>query len=203
MPARVGGVKGNAMSVRYYRLLLALSASLSLVLAGCADRPPDRAAADTVTAAAPAHLAVRKVRNDSDDTDETLWTWLGLAKQRPQLPAGPQTGATVSPVLWQAAHDALHFAGISAEDPITGVLQTKWYSPPNKPDERLRVSVFILSRVLRSDSVAVNVEREVRSPDGTWQKTPVAREVVAGIDNAILLRARHIHAVRYREMNYD
>ena len=202
MPAPVGGIKGCAMSARYYGLLLALSASLSLFLAGCSGSPP-QAGADSVAGTRPTHLAVRQVKSDPDNTDETLWTWLGLAKRPPAQPVGPQTGPTVSPILWQATHDALHFAGVNAEDPLTGVIETKWYSPPDKPDERLRVTVFILSRALRSDSLAVTVEREVRQPDGAWRKTPVAQEVVSGIDNDILLRARHLHAVRYRELHYD
>ena len=92
----------------------------------------------------------------------------------------------------------LHFAGISSEDPMSGLLVTKWYSPPGKPGERLRVSVFILSRALRSDSLAVTVDREVRAPAGEWRATPIARDVVAGLENAILQRARQIHAERYR-----
>jgi Domain of unknown function (DUF3576) len=190
------------MSLRHYRLLLALAASLPLILAGCSASPPETGA-DRIASAAPAHPAARQAKSDAEDTDETLWTWLGFARRQPEHSVGPQTGATVSPLLWQATHDALHFAGVNAEDPITGVVETKWYSPPDKPDERLRVTVFILSRVLRSDSIAISVTREVRGPDGTWRKTPVAREVVAGIDNAILMRARHLHAERYREMHYD
>ena len=135
---------------------------------------------------------------EADNSDETLWTVLGLAKRRPQNDNGPQTGNTVSPDLWQAAHDTLGFAGIDSEDPVTGLVQTKWYSPPGKPDERLRVSVFILSRALRSDSVALTIERQVRSPNGGWEKAPIAREVADNLDNDILLRARQLHAERYR-----
>jgi len=155
-------------------------------------------------ASAPAGARTVALRpSGEDDTDETLWSWIGLAKRPAQRQIGPHTGAAVSPELWQATLDTLHFAGISADDPMTGVLATKWYSPPNKPDERLRVSVFVLSRALRSDSVAVTVERQVRAPDGQWQKTPVAREVVDGIDNAILLRAQQIHAARYDKTTYN
>lgn len=189
------------MSCRYYGLLLGLAASVSLILAGCGS---DRAApgpADTVAVPAAPQSGVRKA--DDDRTDATLWTLLGLAKRESQRNRGPQTGALVSPVLWQAAHDALNFAGVSSEDPVTGLLVTKWYSPPGKPDERLRASVFILSRALRSDSVAVTVDRQMRTPDGQWQKTPVARDVADGLDNAILLRARQIHAERYRETTYN
>ncbi len=182
------------MSARYYGLLLGVAASLSLLTAGCgANRP----AADPVTGATPAPPVVQRTPGEPD-TEATIWTVLGLAKRESERNIGPQTGATVSPVLWQASQDTLHFAGISSEDPMAGLLMTEWYSPAGKSNERLRVSVFILSRALRSDSVTVSVERQARSPTGQWSDAPVAREVVTGLENAILQRARQIHAARYR-----
>jgi len=115
------------------------------------------------------------------------------------LPKGPQLGRDVSPTLWQAAHDTLNFVRIASEDPLTGVLMTDWYSPPGKPRERLRISVFILSRALRSDSVTVTIDRQERSPSGEWQDTPIARDAVAELESDLLLRARHIRAERYRD----
>jgi hypothetical protein len=189
------------MSARYYGLLLGLAASLSLTVTGCGQDRATSGPPDTVAGPAPPQVAARTA--DDDRTEETLWTWLGLAKRPSQQNQGPQTGALVSPVLWEAAHDALDFAGVSSEDPVTGLLVTKWYSPPGKSDERLRVAVFILSRALRSDSLAVTVERETRALNGQWQKAQVAREVQDGIDNAILVQAQRIHAERYREGKYN
>ena len=215
------------MSVRYYGSLLAVAASLSLPLAGCglelkkeypstvaapvASAPaapavmpaPVLAPAASATATAPVSATTRAAAFDPDGTDQTLWTVLGLAKRDAQRNQGPQTGNTVSPVLWQATLDTLHFAGTSSEDPLTGVVVTNWYSPPAKPGERLRVSVFILSRALRSDSLAVTVERQVRSPAGDWSDAPISREAVADLENAVLLRARQIHAERYRNTMYN
>ncbi len=186
------------MSAHYYRLSLALAASLSLSLAACGSDP-------VVTDSGPPTTAPKKVAvaDDPDRTDETIWTVLGIGKRNIDRDVGPQTGATVSPVLWQAALDTLHFAGTSSEDPVTGQVVTNWYSPPNKPNERLRIAVFILSRALRSDSIAVNVEREERSAAGGWQATPVAKDVQTEIETAILLRARQIHAERYRNTTYN
>ena len=140
---------------------------------------------------------------DPYGTDQTIWTVLGLAKRDSQRNIGPQTGNTVSPILWQAAMDTLHFAGTSSEDPLTGVIVTNWYSPPAKPGERLKVSVFILSRALRSDSLSVTVDRQVRSGAGGWSDAPISREAVSDLENAVLLRARQIHAERYRNENYN
>jgi hypothetical protein len=136
------------------------------------------------------------------NTEATLWTVLGFAKPESEQQVGPQTGNTVSPILWQAVEDTLHFAGFASEDPMAGLLVTNWYSPPGKPNERLRVSIFIMSRALRSDSITVTVERQTGSAAGQWNDAPVARDVVTGLENAILQRARQIHAERYRDTMY-
>jgi hypothetical protein len=134
------------------------------------------------------------------DTEATIWTVLGLAKKPSELRKGPKLGGQVSPSLWEAAHDALSFVKIDSEDPMSGMVQSAWYSPPGKPNERLRVTVFILSLALRSDSLAVTVDRETHAPSGQWQKSTVDREVVDNLENTILLRARHLHAEEYRSM---
>jgi hypothetical protein len=189
------------MSARYYRLLPALAASLSLPLAGCglgaADPPP--AAPPPAAAAPPVAGQAASVQPGDIDTESTIWTVLGMAKRPSQRAIGPQTGDQVSPILWEAAHDSLNFVKIASEDPMTGVLQTEWYSPPGKPNERMRIAVFILSRALRSDSLSVNIEREQRSPSGQWASSPIARNAVVELESAVLLRARHIRAERYRD----
>lgn len=199
------------MTLPYYRLSLALVASVSLLVSACGSDRRDTAAAAAPPAAAASAAAPAPVPVVNDpgadrpgdiDTESTIWTFLGIAKKTPRVQTGPRTGPQVSPVIWEATHDALNFVKISAEDPDTGVLETNWYSPPGKTDERLRVSVFILSRALRSDSVSVTVERQVRTPNAQWQPSTVDRDVASELETAILLRARHIHAERYAKQYY-
>ena len=59
------------------------------------------------------------------------------------------------------------------------------------------------ARALRSDSLSVTVEREEAAGNGQWRETPVARDVVSGLETAILQRARQIHAERYRDTMYN
>jgi hypothetical protein len=187
------------MSVRHYRLLPAFAASLSLLAggltAGCGS---DRADSDAPVPK-PAAAQIASKQSDEIDTESNIWMVLGMAKRPSQRGTGPQTGDQVSPILWEAAHDALSFVKIASEDPLTGVMQTDWYSPSGKPNERLRINVFILSRALRSDSVSVSVEREQRTPSGQWGAATIAKDAVAELETAVLLRARHIRAERYRE----
>lgn len=181
------------MSNAYYRLSPALLASLSLLLAACSHAPSQEAAVPSLS---PVHPAVR---SDPLNTDATIWTMLGIARKKPPPDFGPHVGGTVSPVLWKAAHDTLDFVPVASEDPLTGVLATKWYSPPDKPDERLKVSVYILSRALRSSSLVVRVQRQTRSPQGQWVAASVGSKVDHALENAILDRARqiwHAHVVK-------
>jgi len=197
------------MSVSYYGLLRRAAASLSLTAAGLAvvltagcGSEPAREARDPVTGRLPPE-APRAAIDDPQRTEDTIWTVLGLAKRDSERSYGTQTGRAVSPVLWDAARETLEFAGFSAEDPMTGLLVTNWYFPAGKTNERLRINVYILSRALRSDSLSVTIERQEQSRSGGWTDTPVATETVSNLETEILLRARQIHAERYRSTYYQ
>jgi hypothetical protein len=181
------------MSPLYYRLSALFAASVSLALCGCggliASEPPGGPAATGTQQAA---------AKDSGeiDTEATIWTVLGLAKKESEQEPGPQTGASVSPTLWQASHDTLDFVKIVSEDPLTGSIITDWYSPEVKPNERYRITVFILARTLRSDSIVVTVDRQERSPGEQWRDTTIDKQVDYGLVAAILTRARQIRQTR-------
>ena len=178
------------MSVTHYRASFALAASLSLALAACAASPPAEQARVQPGAAETPKSASSEP--EGIDTEATILTVLGLAKKESVKDPGPQTGRTVSPVLWQAAHDTLGFVKYASEDPLTGSIVTDWYSPPGNPNLRYRVNVFILSRALHSDSLTVTVDRQQRGGDGQWAETTIARQVESDLENAILSRARQL-----------
>jgi Domain of unknown function (DUF3576) len=190
------------MPVVHYRLSTALAASLSLIVAACGSSPPSAppvgppaagppAAPQSSIAGANGQQTAAKA-SDGIDTEATIWTVLGLAKEGTHKAPGPQTGSNVSPILWQAALDTLHWITFASEDPLGGSLVTDWYSPKDKPDERFRIDVFILSRYLNSDSVAVTVDRQVRGPTGDWVQSTIERKVQQDLETKILYRARQL-----------
>lgn len=188
------------MSAAHYRLSGVVAASLSLILAGCAASPPaGKAAAANAPPGAAKPQAAAADPPAGIDTDATLWTVLGLAKKPSEREPGPRTGSTVSPIAWQAALDTMNFVKLSSEDPLSGMLVTNWYSPPDKPNERYRITVFVLSRELRSDSVAVTVDRQQLSPTGEWVATTVARKVQDDLETAILRRAGQLKRAWMKE----
>ena len=175
----------------HYRLSAAFAASLSLALAACVASPPAEQRAGAQPGAAETQKASSS-EPEGIDTEATIWTILGFAKKESERRVGPQTGSTVSPILWQAALDTLDFVKLASEDPLAGSMVTDWYSPAGKPNERYKVNVFILARSLRSDAIAVTVTRQARLGDGNWLETTIARHVETDLENAILNRARQL-----------
>jgi uncharacterized protein DUF3576 len=182
------------MSIVYYRLSVAFAASLSLVVAACAASRPAEQPAQQSGGAPGATNAQKAASSEPEeiDTEANILTILGLAKKESVKDPGPQTGRAVSPILWQAAHDTLDFVKYTSEDPLTGSIVTDWYSPPGNPNIRYRVNVFVLARALRSDSLAVTVDRQQRAANGQWAETTIARQVETDIENAILNRSRQL-----------
>jgi len=101
-------------------------------------------------------------------------------------------GIGVNAYLWRATLDTLGFMPLASADPFGGVIITDWYSPPETPDERVKVNVYILDRQLRADGVKAAVFRQRRAPDGRWLDVSVEPATVLDLENAILTRARQI-----------
>ena len=114
-------------------------------------------------------------------------------------PGEPKISAAhlgVNAYLWRASLDTLAFMPLIEADGRAGVIVTDWYSDPAAPDERLKVSVFILSRVLRGDAVEVHVVRQIRNEAGIWVNQPVQAATELKIAEAILARARQLRMER-------
>jgi hypothetical protein len=101
----------------------------------------------------------------------------------------PQLG--VNSYLWRATLDTLNFMPLASADPVGGVVISDWYAAPDKPDEHVKVTVYILDKRLRADAVKVSVFRQVRNANG-WTDTAVNADTGIKLENAILARAREI-----------
>lgn len=84
------------------------------------------------------------------------------------------SGIGVNGYLWRASLDTLSFMPLASADPFGGVILTDWYVTAQAPDERVKVSVYILSRELRADGLKVTVFRQKREADGQWADTTPA-----------------------------
>ena len=123
---------------------------------------------------------------------------LGLAacaqsNERPEadIAAANVTTIGVNSYLWRASLETLSFMPLTQADSAGGVLVTDWYSNPENPNERMKVSVSILDQDLRADAVRVAASREVLQ-GGAWVAAPVQAATVQRLEDIILTKARDL-----------
>ncbi len=106
--------------------------------------------------------------------------------------AGALVGIGVNSFLWRATLDTLAFMPLASADAFGGVIITDWYSPPENPSERFKVTVFILDRRLRADGLRLSVFRQRMTASGEWAQQTVAETTVRSMEDAILTGARQM-----------
>lgn len=105
---------------------------------------------------------------------------------------GEQQGVGVNEFLWRASLDTLHFMPMESADPYAGVIKTNWYSAVQSPNQRLKVTVFILDTRLRTDALRVTVFQQTKDAAGNWTDATVDPDTTTKIENLILTRAREL-----------
>ena len=107
-------------------------------------------------------------------------------------PDGSPTAIGVNSYLWRATLDTLAFMPLASADPYGGVVITDWYANPEAPNERLKVTVYILDARLRADGLNVAVFKQNKDASGNWIDAPSATQTETDLENAILTRARQL-----------
>jgi hypothetical protein len=97
----------------------------------------------------------------------------------------------VNSYLWHASLDTLRFMPLASADPFGGVIITDWYSAPQAPNERLKVTIYILDRKLRADGIKITVFRQTRN-GAVWADAAVNPDTANKLEDAILTRAREL-----------
>lgn len=138
--------------------------------------------------------------------------WVALAacsKSPPQQQGTPGTdgythfgtplhGGGVAPAvntfLWRAALETVSFMPLASADSTGGVLITDWYAPPETPNERFKVNVFVTSRQLRPDALRAVVFRQTKNAAGAWVDATVEANTARSLEDTILARARQLRA---------
>ena len=75
----------------------------------------------------------------------------------------------INAILWRASLEIISLIPISEIDTLAGTIVSDWYSLPDKPDERIKLTVFVIDRELRSDAIRVTVHVQTRTEtNGDW-----------------------------------
>ena len=105
---------------------------------------------------------------------------------------GGGSGIGVNSFLWRASLDTLSFMPLNSADPFGGVIITDWYSAPDNPDERFKMTIYILDRRLRADGIKVAVFKQTKDAAKQWLSAEVTGDTSTQLENAILVRARQL-----------
>ena len=101
-------------------------------------------------------------------------------------------GIGVNSFLWRASLDTISFMPLLSADPFGGVIITEWFSPPETPTERFKMTVYILDKRLRADGIRVALFKQQRSDGSEWADVRPAIETRITLENTILTRARQL-----------
>jgi hypothetical protein len=119
-------------------------------------------------------------------------SFLGMGDMFSDKKDNGSIGVGVNAYLWRAALDTLSFMPIATADPFGGTILTDWYQMPEAQQERFKLNIFIIGKVLRSDAIKVSVFKQARDSQGQWADVRVDDKMAADIENAILTRARQL-----------
>ena len=90
----------------------------------------------------------------------------------------------VNSFLWRASLDVASFAPFQSTDAFGGIIITEWYK---KNDSKIKLSIFIKSRELRSEGIKVKVY--VKNSNNEVSED---RDLSIKIENLILTKAREL-----------
>jgi len=133
--------------------------------------------------------------DDPEEKEVTSATDFNRSAPPPRALAsfGSQTqGIGVNTFLWRGALETVSFMPLASADPYGGVIITDWYAPPETPEERFKVNVYVRGEELRSDGVKAVIFRQKRNGPDVWIDDLVDPQTAIDLENAILAQARQI-----------
>ena len=107
-------------------------------------------------------------------------------------------GMPVNALLWRAALDIASFVPLDDVDTFGGSIVTEWHQPKTTPNQRLKLTMFVVGRELRSD--AITVRAYIQNRLGTeWVDAGRDEALGRKLENLVLTRARELRAAATAE----
>jgi len=97
----------------------------------------------------------------------------------------------VNALLWRAALDIASFVPLDDVDTFGGSIVTEWHQPKATPNQRLKLTMFVVGRELRSD--AITVRAYIQNRLGTeWVDAGRDEALGRKLEDLVLTRAREL-----------
>ena len=107
-------------------------------------------------------------------------------------------GLPINALLWRASLDIVSTIPIDDVDTHGGTIITEWYSLADSPNERIKMTFFVLDLELRSDAIRVQVYVQ-RQENGVWVDGGTDSALGRKLEELVLTRARELRAAGVTE----
>ena len=104
----------------------------------------------------------------------------------------------VNALLWRAALDIASFVPLDDVDTFGGSIVTEWHQPKGNSNQRLKLTMFVVGKELRSDAIMVRAYVQNRL-DNEWVDAGRDDELGRKLENLVLTRARELRAATTAE----
>ena len=97
----------------------------------------------------------------------------------------------VNGYLWRATLNILSFVPLISTDALSGTIITDWYANRNIPNQRLKITAYINTNELKSESI--NIKVEIQSfKNNIWSQPLTSNSLATQIEDSILNEARNL-----------
>lgn len=97
----------------------------------------------------------------------------------------------VNGYLWRATLNILSVAPLISTDALSGTIITDWYANKNIQNQRLKITVYINSNELKSESIKIKVEIQ-SFKNNIWSQPLTSKSLATQIEDSILNEARNL-----------
>ena len=97
----------------------------------------------------------------------------------------------VNGYLWRATLNILSLAPLISTDALSGIIITDWYANKNIQNQRLKLTAYINTNELKSESI--NIKVEIQSfKNNSWSQPLTNKSLATQIEDSILNEARNL-----------
>ena len=100
-------------------------------------------------------------------------------------------GVNVNGYLWRATLNILSVAPLISTDALSGTIITDWYANKNIQNQRLKITVYINSNELKSESIKIKIEIQ-SFKNNIWSQPLTSKSLATQIEDSILNEARNL-----------
>jgi hypothetical protein len=97
----------------------------------------------------------------------------------------------VNGYLWRATLNILSLAPLISTDALSGTIITDWYANKNIQNQRLKITVYINTNELKSESIKIKVEIQ-SFKNNIWSQALTSKSLATQIKDSILNEARNL-----------